>query len=90
MSPYDQGLARNPANHAPLTPLSFLPKAAAVFPNRIAVIHGSLRRTWSELYARSRRLASALQQRGVGHGTTVAAMLAVLAGAVAVSRSGRR
>ncbi|MBL8525788.1 MAG: acyl-CoA synthetase [Betaproteobacteria bacterium] len=76
MSPYDQGLARNPANHAPLTPLSFLPKAAAVFPKRTAVIHGARRFTWEEVYARARRLASALKQRGVGHGTTVAAMLA--------------
>lgn len=76
MSPYDQGLARNSANHAPLTPLSFLPKAAAVFPKRIAVIHGARRFTWEEVYARARRLASALKQRGVGHGTTVAAMLA--------------
>jgi len=76
MSPYDQGLARNTANHAPLTPLSFLPKAAAVFPKRTAVIHGARRFTWEEVYARARRLASALKQRGVGHGTTVAAMLA--------------
>jgi len=76
MTPYDQGLAKNPANYAPLTPLSFLPKAAAVFPNRIAVIHGARRFTWSEVYARARRLASALKQAGVGHGTTVAAMLA--------------
>ena len=76
MTPYQQGLAKNPANYAPLTPLSFLPKAAAVFPNRIAVIHGARRFTWAEVYGRARRLASALKQAGVGHGTTVAAMLA--------------
>jgi fatty-acyl-CoA synthase len=76
MTPYEQGLARNPANYASLTPLSFLPKAAAVFPNRIAVIHGARRFTWSQVYVRARRLASALQQAGAGKGTTVAAMLA--------------
>ncbi len=76
MTPYEQGLDKNPANFAPLTPLSFLPKAAAVYPERIAVIHGSRRFTWREHYVRVRRLASALQQRGVGKGTTVAAMLA--------------
>ena len=76
MTPYDQGLDKNPANFAPLTPLSFLPKAAAVYPLRTAVIHGSRRFTWREHYARARRLASALQQRGIGRGATVAAMLA--------------
>ncbi len=76
MTPYEQGLDKNPANFAPLTPLSFLPKVAAVYPERIAVIHGSRRFTWGEHYVRVRRLASALQQRGVGKGTTVAAMLA--------------
>ena len=76
MTDYDQGLEKNPANFTPLTPLSFLPKAAAVFPDRTAVIHGPRRFTWSELYVRARRLASALSQRGVGKGTTVAAMLA--------------
>ncbi len=76
MTPYEQGLAKNPANYAPLTPLSFLPKAAAVFPNRVAVIHGARRFTWSEVYARARRLASALKHAGAGKGTTVAAMLA--------------
>ena len=75
MNAYDQGLDKNPANFTPLTPLSFLPKAAAVYPHRIAVIHGPRRFTWAELYARARRLASALKRRGVGKGTTVAAML---------------
>ena len=75
-TPYDKGLAKNPANYTPLSPLSFLPKAAAVYPQRLAVVHGARRFTWAELYARARRLASALQQRGVGKGHTVAAMLA--------------
>ena len=76
MNPYDQGLGKTPANYTPLTPLSFLPKAAAVYPNRIAVIHGARRDTWAQLYARARRLASALKQRGIAKGDTVAAMLA--------------
>lgn len=76
MSAYDQGLDKNAANFTPLTPLSFLPKAASVYPHRVAVIHGARRYTWREVYARTRRLASALQARGVARGTTVAAMLA--------------
>ena len=75
-TPYDLGLGKNPANYTPLSPLSFLPKAAAVYPDRIAVIHGARRYTWSVLYKRARQLASALQRRGVGKGHTVAAMLA--------------
>ncbi len=76
MAIYDQGLEKNPANFTALTPLSFLPKAAAVYPDRIAVIHGARRFTWREFYGRTRRLAAALALRGVGRGTTVAAMLA--------------
>ena len=58
-SPYEQDLDKNPANYTPLSPLSFLPKAAAVYPSRLAVIHGSRRFTWAQVYARARRLASA-------------------------------
>jgi len=72
---YAQGLDRNAANYTALTPVSFLAKAAAVYPDRVAVIHGSLRRTWRDTYARARRLASALARRGIGRGDTVAAML---------------
>ena len=75
-TPYDRGLNKNPANYTPLSPLSFLPKAAAVYPDRIAVIHGKRHYTWAAVYARARQLASALQKRGVGKGHTVAAMLA--------------
>ncbi len=71
---YDD-LERNAANYTPLTPVSFLAKAASVYPERIAVIHGDVRRSWSETYARCRRLASALEKRGLGRGDTVAAML---------------
>ena len=74
-SAYDTDLDRNPANYQPLTPLPFLERAAAVFPDRTAIIHGPLRRSYAEFYARSRRLASALAQRGIGQSDTVAAML---------------
>ena len=55
---FETGLGRNPANFQPLTPLQFLERAAATFPDRTAVIHGPLRRPYAELYARSRRLAA--------------------------------
>ena len=75
-NPYEVDLERNPANYAPLTPLGFIERAAAVYPGRTAVIHGERRFTWAETYARSRRLASALAMRGLGRGDTVAVMLA--------------
>jgi fatty-acyl-CoA synthase len=74
-SVFDRDLARNPANHAPLTPLSFLERAASVYPQRVSVVHGRERYTWRETYERARRLASALAKRGIGVGDTVAAML---------------
>jgi fatty-acyl-CoA synthase len=74
-SAYDTDLDRNPANHQPLTPLPFLERAASVFPDHIAIIHGPLRRCYAEFYARSRRLASALARHGIGKNDTVAAML---------------
>src|SRR5258706_1861876 len=73
--PYEHGLERNAANYTPLTPVSFLAKAAHVYPERTAIIHGAVRRTWVEVFERSRRLASALAKRGVKRGETVAAML---------------
>jgi fatty-acyl-CoA synthase len=72
---FEQHLAKNAANYAPLTPLSFLERAASVYPGRISVVHGAQRYTWGETYARCRRLASALAKRGIGVGDTVAAML---------------
>jgi len=75
-TPYDLGLDRNPANHQPLTPLGFLERAASVHPDHTAVIHGPLRRSYAEFYARTRRLASALSKRGIQRGDTVSAMLA--------------
>src|SRR5271156_479388 len=76
ISPYDRDLDRNPANFQPLTPLGFLERAAAVFPDRLAIVHGRLRLNYREFYARSRRLASALAKRGLARGDTVAVMLA--------------
>ncbi|HEY8124832.1 MAG TPA: acyl-CoA synthetase [Methylocystis sp.] len=76
ISPYDRDLERNPANFQPLTPLTFLERAAAVFPERIAIAHGPLRRNYRDFYARSLRLASALEKAGLGRGDTVSVMLA--------------
>jgi fatty-acyl-CoA synthase len=76
MSIYERGLARNPANYQPLTPLSFLTRAAKVWPERIAVIHGGLRMDYATFHDRCRRLASALAAQGVGKGDTVAVLLA--------------
>jgi fatty-acyl-CoA synthase len=75
-SPYDRDLEPNPANFQPLTPLTFLARAAAVFPERIAIIHGDLRRNYHDFFVRSRRLASALERAGIGRGETVSVMLA--------------
>ena len=72
---YDQGLPKTPANHVALTPLSFIARAAAVYPQRLAVVHGKVRRNWQETYARCRQLASSLAARGIGVGDTVAVML---------------
>jgi fatty-acyl-CoA synthase len=74
-SPYDLGLDKTAANFVPQTPLSFLRRAADVHGDRLAIVHGAVRRTWRETDQRCRRLASALRARGVGRGDTVAAML---------------
>ncbi len=75
MGIYDEDLDRTEANYQPLTPLNFLARAALAYPDHVAIVHGSLQRTYAEFYARSRRLASALQRRGIAKGETVAAML---------------
>jgi len=75
-TPYDIDLDRNAANFQPLTPLGFLERAASVFPQHTAIIHGPLRRTYAEFYARARRLASALANAGVKRGDTVSVLLA--------------
>ncbi|MBT0962001.1 acyl-CoA synthetase [Denitromonas iodatirespirans] len=74
-SPYAQDLARCEANYVPLTPLSFLTRSASVYPDRVAVIHGARRYTWSQMAERCRRLGSALKAQGVGKGDTVAVVL---------------
>ena len=73
---YEIDLDRNAANFQPLTPLSFLERAAAVFPDRTAIVHGGQSWTYAALYARTRRLASALAKAGIGRGDTVSVMLA--------------
>ena len=74
--PYEDRLGRTPANFQPLTPLTALERAAAVFPEHPAIIHGAQRFSYAQFYERSRRLASALKARGIKKGDTVAAMLA--------------
>src|SRR5947207_13845182 len=72
---YDaEHLARNPANFTALTPLGFLARAAAVYPDKLAVIHGDRRFTYREFYARCRRFADALRRRGIRPGDTVAVL----------------
>ncbi|WP_245898081.1 acyl-CoA synthetase [Phreatobacter cathodiphilus] len=76
MSAYDRDLDKNPANYQPLTPLSFLERSARVFPDHPAIVHGRIRRSYRDFYARSRRLASALAKAGVGKNDTVAVICA--------------
>jgi fatty-acyl-CoA synthase len=76
MTPYEIDLDRNPANFQPLTPLTFLERAAAVFSDHTAIIHGPLRRSYAEFYARARQLASSLARRGIKRGDTVSVLLA--------------
>ncbi|MGH6996527.1 MAG: AMP-binding protein, partial [Stellaceae bacterium] len=73
-SAYDIGLDRNPANYVPVSPLGFIARAASIYPDRLAVVHGTRRYSWKQSYERCRRLASALQRRGIGKGDTVAVM----------------
>jgi fatty-acyl-CoA synthase len=72
---FDRDLPRTPANFAPISPLSFIERTAEVYPDRLAIVHGDLRQTWADTYARTRRLASALQRAGIGRNDTVAVML---------------
>jgi fatty-acyl-CoA synthase len=72
---YSTDLDKNPANFQPLTPISFLARAAQVFPETVAVVHGRQRFTYAQYYQRARRLASALALSGIGAGDTVSVML---------------
>src|SRR5271154_5815142 len=74
-TPYDTDLPRNAANFQPLTPLSFLARAAEVYPDQTAIIHGARSWTYREFYARVRQFASALARRGIKRGDTVAVIL---------------
>ncbi|MES1945737.1 AMP-dependent synthetase and ligase [Salinisphaera sp. C84B14] len=69
-----ESLPQNAANHAAMSPISFLAWSGEVYPERTALIHGELRQSWGQTYARCRRLASALDKRGIGRGDTVAIM----------------
>jgi fatty-acyl-CoA synthase len=72
---FDQDLPKNAANYTALTPLTFIERAAQVYPDRPALVHGTLRRSWGEVYRRCRQMASALSQHGIGKNDTVAVML---------------
>ena len=72
---FDTDLPRTEANFAPFTPLAFIQRTAEVYPDELAIVHGDLRQSWGQTYARCRQLASALQQAGIGKNDTVAVML---------------
>jgi fatty-acyl-CoA synthase len=74
MNPFETDLDKNAANYVPLSPLGFLARSAAIYPKRLAVVHGERRYGWAETYRRCRRLASALARRGIGKGDAVAVM----------------
>src|SRR6516225_976579 len=74
-NPYEIGLDKTPANYVPLTPLSFIARSAAVYPNHTSAVYEGQRFTWAETYARCWRFASYLAGKGIGEGDTVAAML---------------
>ncbi|MBO4224707.1 acyl-CoA synthetase [Bradyrhizobium neotropicale] len=72
---YNIGLDKTPANYVPLTPLSFLARSAAIYPDHVSTVYEGRSFTWAETYDRCRRFASYLASRGIGVGDTVAAML---------------
>ena len=74
-NPYDRNLDKNPANHQPLTPISYLERAAKAYPDHIAIVHGDSRITYRDFWRRSLQLASALSKKGIGKGDTVTVML---------------
>ncbi len=74
-NPYEQNLDKNPANYQPLTPITYLERAAKTFPNHVAIIHGAARITYGQFWTRSLKLASVLAKRGIGKGDTVSVML---------------
>ena len=74
MDIFEKDLGRRPANHVALSPVAFLARAAAIYPRRVAVIHGARQITYAEFHARCRRFAAALAFRGIGKGHTVAVL----------------
>ena len=76
MTAYDTDLGRNAANFQPLTPLSFLERTAAVYPDQNAIVHGARSWNYRQFYSRARQLASALARRGIKRGDTVTVLLA--------------
>ena len=76
VNPYELSLDKTPANYQPLTPIVLLERAAKVYPDHIAIIHGQRRTSYREFYTRSRQLASGLASRYIGKGDTVSVMLA--------------
>ena len=72
---FDKDLPKTPANYTAQSPLAFIERTAEVYPDKLAVVHGNLRRSWLEVFTRCRQLASALEKHGVGKGDTVAVML---------------
>ena len=76
MSAYETDLDKTAANYQPLTPLTFLARSAAVYPERTAIIHGRSRVNYAEFYARARRLGSSLTKAGISKGETVSVLLA--------------
>lgn len=74
-NPYETDLGKNPANFQPLTPLSYLERAAKTYPDQLAIIHGAQRVSYRDFWRRSLKLASALARRGIGKGDTVSVML---------------
>ncbi|CCE07302.1 putative AMP-binding enzyme [Bradyrhizobium sp. STM 3843] len=72
---YAIGLDKTPANYVPLTPLSFLARSAAVYPDHVSTVYEGKSFTWAQTYTRCRQFASYLAARGIGEGATVAAML---------------
>jgi fatty-acyl-CoA synthase len=73
--PYETGLERTPANFQPLTPLSFLARAAEVYPEVTAIVHGRRRLNYADFYSRSKQLASSLREAGIGKNDTVSVLL---------------
>ncbi|MDG1522923.1 MAG: acyl-CoA synthetase [Hellea sp.] len=74
-NPYNIDLDQNPANFQPLTPLTFLDRAASVFPKHTAIVHGKLKYNYREFYDRSRQIASALSKNNIVSGDTVSVLL---------------